>query len=170
MPPGPEADCEPRVPPPRRGGGPSPLASHPTLTPAALANATRRSRLGSASPRSHLRNADGETPVALANRSALGQWRTISCRRAMKAPAFAARYSAPGVILAASLLRDIRRAPFKVSTLLSQEEVAFTTFRAVRRCKATIVLWRECGMDARDIRPSQPPEDWHPADVLAALK
>src|ERR1051325_4973606 len=98
MPPAAETGREDSVAPASRGVGPSPLASQPTVTPAALANATRRSRLGSASPRSHLRKADGETPVALASRSALGQWRTISCSRAMNAPEFAAEYSASGMI------------------------------------------------------------------------
>ena len=46
------------------------------------ARATRRSRLGSASPLSHLRNADADTPVALASRSALGHSAATSCRRA----------------------------------------------------------------------------------------
>ncbi len=59
--------------PTRASVRPSPSASQATPTPAACAKATSRSRLGSASPLSHLRNAEGETFVSRAGRSALGQ-------------------------------------------------------------------------------------------------
>ena len=55
------------------------------LTFAASASAIRRSLLGSASPRSHLRKAEGETPIVRASRSALGQWRRIVRSRPVKA-------------------------------------------------------------------------------------
>ena len=108
------------------GSGPSPSASHATPTPAVRASATNRSRLGSASPFSHLRNAEGETPIERANRSALGQCVRMVCRRSTKAsfsdplprrsPSDAAR-----VLLRRGMFTD----SFSVATLSALDAIAF---------------------------------------------
>ena len=126
-----------------RGSGPSPLTSQPTVTPAACANATSRSRLGSASPRNHLRNAEGETPVARASRSALGQRRRMICSRPMNAAV--RRYPRLPVetVVADSLRRDICRPPLKVPTLSGQGLDPLDAFRRSNRHFPIAILWRE---------------------------
>lgn len=112
--------------------------------------------------------------MARANRSALGQCCRINCKRAVKAaqvaPCVEAELGIPGSF---SRGRDIRLRSIQTPDTFRPGCRAFRAFTLNQRwsvrqrfCKENLITAMN---DTESTQPTQS-SDWHPADVLAALK